>query len=144
MNVSEILTPSPQCVAPDTSLEQAAQQMKSFAIGLLHICENNRVTATVTDRDIAIRGVAARLDSKTPPVSEVMSHEIAYCFDDGIVKAAARLMEQRQIRRLPVLNRNKRLIGIISLGEIAVRTHKGELAGEVMEYVSESTGTMRV
>lgn len=143
MNVSEILTPNPQCVAPNTTLEQAAQQMKSLDIGLLPICDKNRLIGTVTDRDIAIRGVAAGLDSKTTPVSEVMSHEIAYCFDDESVKAAARLMEQRQIRRLPVLNRDKRLIGIISLGDIAVRTHQENLAGEVLEYVSEPTGTMR-
>ena len=137
MKVTEILTPNPQCITPETSLTLAARKMKALNVGMLPVCEKDRLVGTVTDRDITIRAVAAGANPNTTTVREVMTDNIAYCFDDEEVEEAAELMEQRQIRRLPVMNRDKRLVGIVSLGDMAVRTHRERLAGEILERVSE-------
>ena len=137
MKVTEILTPNPQCITPETSLTLAARKMKALNVGMLPVCEKDRLVGTVTDRDITIRAVAAGANPNTTTVREVMTDNIAYCFDDEEVEEAAELMEQRQIRRLPVMNRDKRLVGIVSLGDMAVRTHRERLVGEILERVSE-------
>lgn len=137
MKISEILTPNPQCISPETTLASAAQKMKSLDVGMLPICEKDRLVGTVTDRDIIIRAVASGANPNTATVREAMTPEIVYCFDDEDVEDAAELMEQKQVRRLPVLSRDKRLVGILSLGDLAVRTQRDKLAGEVLERVSE-------
>lgn len=137
MKISEILTPNPQCISPDTTLATAAQKMKSLDVGMLPICENDRLVGTLTDRDITIRSVASGADPNTTTVRDAMTREIVYCFDDEDVEDAAEMMEQKQVRRLPVLSRSKRLVGIVSLGDLAVRTQREKLAGEVLERVSE-------
>jgi CBS domain-containing protein len=137
MKINEILTPNPQCISPETTLTAAAQKMKSLDVGMLPICENDRLVGTLTDRDIAIRSVASGANPNTATVRDAMTREIVYCFDDDDVEDAADLMEQKQIRRLPVLSRSKRLVGIVSLGDLAVRTQREKLAGEVLERVSE-------
>lgn len=137
MKISEILTPNPQCISPETTLTMAAQKMKSLDVGMLPICENDRLVGTLTDRDITIRSVASGANPNTTTVRDAMTRKIVYCFDDEDVEDAAELMEQKQIRRLPVLSRSKRLVGIVSLGDLAVRTQREKLAGEVLERVSE-------
>ena len=104
---------------------------------MLPVCDGDRLVGVITDRDITVRGVAQGCDPKTARVQEVMTPEVIYCFDDEDVKEAAKKMEEKQVRRLPVLNREKRLVGIVSLGDLAVRTGKEELAGEVLERVSK-------
>ena len=133
MKVKEIITPNPQCISPAASLIEAAQKMKT----LLPVCENDRLAGTVTDCDITVRGLAARLDPKSTKVRQVMTPGVVYCFEDQSVEEAAQIMEDNQIRRLPVLNQSKRMVGIVSLGDLAVRTHQESLAGEVLERVSE-------
>ena len=137
MKVKDIITPNPQCVSPDATLCEAARKMRSLDVGMLPVCENDRLVGTVTDRDIAVRGVAEGLDVKGAKVREVMTQGIVYCFDDQSVEQAAQIMEEKRIRRLPVINHDKRLIGIVSLGDLAVRTRQEKLAGEVLERVSE-------
>jgi CBS domain-containing protein len=137
MKITEILTPNPQCISPETTLTTAAQKMKSLDVGMLPICENDRLVGTITDRDITIRCIARGANPNTTTVHDAMTREIVYCFEDEDVEDAAELMEQKQIRRLPVLSRNKRLVGIVSLGDLAVRTQREKLAGEVLERVSE-------
>jgi CBS domain-containing protein len=112
-------------------------------MGMFPVCENDRLAGTITDRDIVIRAVAAGCNPDATPVREVMTKDLFYCFDDEDIVEAAQLMEERQIRRLPVLNRNKRLVGIVSLGDLAVRTHHDRLAGEVLESVSEPTAELK-
>jgi CBS domain-containing protein len=136
MKVKEIITPNPQCISPAASLI-AAQKMKTLNVGILPVCENDRLGGTVTDRDITVRGLAARLDPKTTKVRQVMTPGVVYCFEDQSVEEAAQIMEDNQIRRLPVLNQSKRMVGIVSLGDLAVRGHQETLAGEVLERVSE-------
>jgi CBS domain-containing protein len=137
MKISEILTPNPQCISPETTLAKAAQKMKLLDVGMLPICDHDRLAGTVTDRDIVIRAIAAGADPKTTTVRAAMTQDIFFCFEDDDVEEAAQLMEQRQVRRLPVLNRHKRLVGIVSLGDLAVRTRRDEMVGEVLERVSE-------
>jgi len=137
MKVNEIITHDPEVIRPETILIEAAQKMKSLDIGMLPVCDGDRLVGVVTDRDITVRGVAQGYDPKTARVQEVMTPEVIYCFDDEDVKDVAKKMEEKQVRRLPVLNREKRLVGIVSLGDLAVRTGKEKLAGEVLERVSE-------
>ena len=137
MKVNEIITHDPQVIRPETALIEAAQKMKSLDIGMLPVCDGDRLVGVITDRDITVRGVAQGSDPKTARVQEVMTPEVIYCFDDEDVKEAAKKMEEKQVRRLPVLNREKRLVGIVSLGDLAVRTGKEKLAGEVFERVSK-------
>ena len=137
MKVNEIITHDPEVIRPGTALIEAAQKMKSLDIGMLPVCDGDRLVGVITDRDITVRGVAHGCDPKTTRVQEVMTPEVIYCFDDEDVKDVAKKMEEKQVRRLPVLNREKRLVGIVSLGDLAVRTGKEKLAGEVLEAVSE-------
>jgi len=137
MKISEILTPDPQCVSPDTTLTKAAQKMRALDVGILPICEHDRLAGTITDRDISVRAISAGVDPNQTTARAAMTPDIFFCFDDEDVEEAAQLMEQRQVRRLPVLNRKKRLVGIVSLGDLAIRTHKERLVGEVLEHVSE-------
>src|SRR6185436_2326340 len=101
------------------TLEHAARRMEELNIGPLPVCEGNRVVGILTDRDITVRATAAGCDPKTTMVSDVMSHDIIRCYEDDDVKAAGRLMKERQVRRLLVMNRANDLVGIVSLGDLA-------------------------
>jgi CBS domain-containing protein len=104
---------------------------------MLPVCDGDRLVGSLTDRDLAIRAVADGADPLRTKVSEVMTSRISYCFEESDLEEAARIMEEKQIRRLPVLNDQKRLVGIISLGDLAVRSHDERLVEEVMERVCE-------
>jgi CBS domain-containing protein len=138
MKIRDIETQNPEVIHPDADLFEAAQKMKKLDVGLLPVCDGERLVGMVSDRDITIRGTAEGRDPKQTKVRDVMTPEVVYCYDDQDVKEAAEIMQQRQIRRLPVLNHNKRLVGIVSLGDIAVRTKDERCAGETLERVSES------
>ena len=135
MKVRDILTPDAAVIHPDASLCEAAKRMHDMDIGMLPVCDGERLVGALTDRDIVIRAVARGYDPVHTPVKEVMTGRIHYCFEDDDVEHAAGIMEQRQIRRLPVLDSRKRLCGIVSLGDLAVRTHNEQLLEEVMEQV---------
>jgi CBS domain-containing protein len=137
MQVKAVMTRGCECVPPDSTLQQAAQKMKALDVGPLPVCDNDRLVGMLTDRDITVRAVAEGLDPKTARVRDAMTPDIRYCFEDQSVEEAARLMEQEQIRRLVVLNHDKRLVGILSLGDLAVETGGGHLAGATLGRVSE-------
>ncbi len=118
MKISEIMTRNVQTTAPDTPLHQAAAAMARIDSGALLVNDGDRLVGMVTDRDIVIRAVAAGLGVDTP-VARVMSGDIHYCFEDEDVQHVASNMAQIQMRRLPVLSREKRLVGVVSLGNIA-------------------------
>src|SRR5262245_58570635 len=111
--------------------------MRHLDIGSLPVCDGDRLVGLLTDRDLTVRAVADGQDPRMTQVRTVMTPEAVYGFVDQDVQDAARLMEQYQIRRLPVLDRSKRLVGMVALGDMA--THRGNqpLAGEVLEEVSE-------
>ncbi|HEX2036285.1 MAG TPA: CBS domain-containing protein [Chloroflexota bacterium] len=136
MKVGDVMTRSVEVIHPDATIDEAAEKMKSFDVGPLPVCDGDRLVGMITDRDITVRATAEERDPVTTRVSEVMTPDVVYTFEDADVEEAARLMEQYQLRRLVVMNRDKRLVGIVSLGDLAVRTPNEQRTGEVLEEVS--------
>lgn len=137
MKIKNILTEDPEVIHPDATICEAAMKMKQHDIGMLPVCDGDRLVGSITDRDITIRAIADGADPLKTKVGEVMTSKVRYCFEDSDLEEAARIMEDEKIRRLPVLNSQKRLVGIISVGDIAVRSHDERLVEEVMERVCE-------
>jgi len=137
MLLKDVMTTSVEVVHPDATLQEAAQKMKDLDVGPVPVCDGERLVGMLTDRDITIRATAEGRDPKTTPVREAMTPEVVYCFEDQSVEEAARLMEEKKIRRLVVLNRNKKLAGIVSLGDVATSTGNERLSGEILKQVSE-------
>lgn len=136
MNITEVMTPHARCTRPEASLVEAAKEMQALNVGSLPVCENDRLVGIVTDRDIVLRGVAHACNPEETRVRQVMSPEVVYVFSDQSIEEAARLMEVRQIRRLLVLNREKRLVGIVSLGDLSV-DGSTRLSGEALREISQ-------
>jgi CBS domain-containing protein len=143
MQLRDVMTPNVEVVRPNASLQEAAALMRDLDVGSLPVCDGTRLHGMVTDRDITIRATATGRDPRQTPVREVMTPDLFYCFEDQPVEGAASLMEAHQIRRLPILNRQKDLVGIVSLGDLAVDTGDEELVGKVLEEVSEPTQPQR-
>ena len=122
MNVSEVMTRDVQVATPEQSIRDAAELMSRIDAGTVPVGKDNRLVGMLTDRDIAVRAVAKGLGPDTP-VRDIMSADVKYCFDDESVEDVARNMADIQVRRLPVVNRDKRLVGILSLGDLAVRSN---------------------
>jgi CBS domain-containing protein len=139
MWLSDIMTTHVESVSPDDTLQEAAMKMKELGVGPLPVCENQAVVGMVTDRDITVRAVAEGLDPKETKVRAVMSEELICCYDDQEVEVAARLMQSKLIRRVLVLNRDKRLVGIVSLADLAGEAVNARRAGEILHEVSEAT-----
>jgi CBS domain-containing protein len=136
MQLKDVMTPGVEVIAPEASIYEAAEKMSHRDIGPLPVCDGDRLVGLLTDRDITVRAVAEGRNPTTTQVRDVMTPEVVYGYDDQDSQDAARLMEQCQIRRLPVLNHAKRLVGIVSLGDLAVHAGGQPLAGEVLEQVS--------
>jgi CBS domain-containing protein len=137
------MTPQVEVVRPDASLQEAAEMMMKLDVGPLPVCDGERLVGMLTDRDITVRGTAQGRDPKTTQVQEVMTPDVIYCFEDQDVEDAANLMEEHQIRRLVILNRDKKLVGIVSLGDLALEADEEDLddaeVGEVLEQISQPT-----
>ncbi|WP_297692730.1 CBS domain-containing protein [Phenylobacterium sp.] len=138
MKISDCMTRDVQLARPDMSLHEAAKMMSDCGTGALPVEENDRLAGMVTDRDMAIRGLAKGLgpDAK---VREVMSGEIRYCFEDDDADDALQMMGEQQIRRMPVLSREKRLVGIISLGDLS-KGERPQRTGEALSGISREGG----
>jgi CBS domain-containing protein len=137
MKLKDIMTENVEVVGPDTSLYAAARKMRDLDVGALPVCDGERLVGILTDRDLTVRAVAEGRDPKSEPVSESMTPGIAYCFEDQTAAEAEHVMAEKQIRRLPVLNRDKRLVGIVSLGDLATKTDEARAVGKTLEKVSE-------
>ncbi len=137
MKVNQAMTSDVKIISPDRTIREAAELMAELDSGALPVGENDRLVGMVTDRDIAIRGIGAGL-KPTAKIREVMTPQVKYCFDDDEVDDVARNMGDVQVRRLPVVNRNKRLVGIISLGDVALMEGPGA-AGPAICGISEKT-----
>ena len=122
---AEIMTPDPITIAPRESLQRAAQLMDEFNVGALPVCENGQLLGIITDRDIAVRAVAVGQDPTEARVGEVMSDKVHACSGEAEVEEVLTEMARVQIRRLMVLDRAQRLVGVISLGDFAVREPAG-------------------
>jgi len=142
MKIKDVMTTSVECVRPETTLQEAAAKMKSLNVGSLPVCEGDRPIGIITDRDIVVRAIADGRDPRTARVPEVMTAEVVSVPETADVKDAARLMKDRQIRRIVVVDPNKRVVGIVSLGDIAVDTHDDKMSGDVLEKVSKDAVTV--
>lgn len=119
MLVRDVMTWEVQPIHPGATVEAAAQRMKDYDIGMLPVCEGSRLVGVVTDRDIVVRAIARGVDPKTATVLDAMTDHIVCCYEDQDVTEATRLMEERQIRRIAVLDRRERLVGIVTLRDLA-------------------------
>src|SRR3712207_742027 len=137
MKLREIMTPNVQVVSPEATLEEAASLMRELDVGPLPVCDGRRVHGMITDRDVTVRATAEGRDPTTTRVRDVMTPEVIFAYDDQDVREAARLMQEKQIRRLLVLDRNKDLVGIVSLGDLAIETGDDKLSGQTLESISE-------
>jgi CBS domain-containing protein len=126
MLVSDAMTSDVKIASPNQSISDAARMMAQLDTGMLPVGENDRLVGVITDRDIAVRAVAAGKLPSTP-VRDVMSAEVRYCFEDDELETVTRNMADVKLRRLPVLNEEKRLVGIISLGDIALTDGPGHV-----------------
>ena len=124
-----------QWVSPDTSVTTLAKKMKQYDVGALPVGENDRLIGMVTDRDIAVRGVANGKDISKLTAKDIMTKGIIWCRARDSAGEAARLMESKQVRRLPVIDENKRMVGMLSLGDISHAASQ-RTSTEVMRAVS--------
>ncbi|MGF9764905.1 CBS domain-containing protein [Microvirga sp. 0TCS3.31] len=138
MKVSEVMTRDVQLIEPTQTIREAARLMAELDAGIMPVREGDRLVGMITDRDIAVRAVA---EGKGPDTSvrEVMTDDVKYCYEDDDTDDVARNMADIQVRRLPVLTRDKRLVGIISLGDMAVTDEPGK-AGEAAAGISQPGG----
>ena len=141
MRVSEAMTRDVRIATPGQSIRDVAKMMADIDAGAVPVGENDRLVGMITDRDIAIRAVAAGKGPDTP-VREVMSSDIKYCYEDEDLEHVAENMGDLQVRRLPVVNREKRLVGIVALGDIA-RHEDHHTTGETTADVSKPGGKHR-
>lgn len=137
MHLTQVMSSNVQLANPDMSLCDAAAMMQSGDIGSLPVGDNDRLVGVITDRDIAVRAVAAGKDPRTTKVRDVMSEGVRWIYDDASTKEAAQLMSKHQIRRLPVINHEKRLAGIVSIGDFAVESSEIRPAAEALAGVSK-------
>lgn len=135
MSVSKVMTRDVVIANPDQTISEAARLMAECDIGSLPVGDGERLVGVITDRDIAVRAVAQRLSPDTR-VGDVMSKEVLYCYEDEDIDQVARNMGDQQIRRLPVVNRDKRLVGIVSLGDVSHGVAH-DTAGEAIAQISE-------
>ncbi len=137
MQIRDIMTRQVAIVSPDTPLKEAARMMRDANIGFLPVGEQDRLVGTLTDRDIAIRAVADGKDPNSAKVGDAMTRDIAYAFDDQDSSEAAQIMAEKQIRRLTILNRDKRLVGVVAIADLAVKTGDDDVVGQTVQDVSE-------
>lgn len=139
MQVKDVMSKNVILISPDQPICEAARMMAQNDAGALPVRENDRLIGVITDRDIAVRAVA---EEKSPRalVREIMSHEILYCYEDEDTESVARNMSENQVRRLPVLNRDKRLVGIVSFGDVSQGVEPS-VAGEAIAGISKQGGT---
>lgn len=132
----ELMTRDVKVITPDMTIGDAAKKMRDGNFGMMPVEENDRMIGTISDRDIVIRAVAEGMDFSTK-VRDVMSKGIAWAYEDETVEEATTIMSERQVRRLPVVNRDKRLVGIVALGDIALERSEIEPAAEALSEISK-------
>jgi CBS domain-containing protein len=137
MRIGDVMTRRVEVIHPDASVADAAEKMKSLDVGVLPVCDGDRLVGMITDRDITVRATAEGCVATLTKVSSAMTEDVQYCFEDDDVATVAEIMERAQIRRLPVVNREKRLVGIVSLGDLATTPDTRGLAEDALEDISE-------
>lgn len=139
MKVKDMMHKGAECVAPNATLQQVARKMRDHDIGAIPVCEGGKPMGIVTDRDVTIRALANGKDSGTLLAKDVISKNLVFCRDTEEAEDAIRIMEDNQVRRLPVLDEAQKLVGMVSLGDISHALSR-DLAGEVTKAVSAHHG----
>jgi CBS domain-containing protein len=137
--VQDIMERDPQVVSPNASLTEAAQLMRDGDFGALPVCDGERLQGMITDRDITVRAVASGKDINQYKVKDVMTEKILTCFVDAPLSEVEGLMGDNQVRRIPVLNREKKLVGIISLADMAKEENTADEAEQALHGISQPT-----
>lgn len=143
MQLKDVMTPDVEVVELTTNLQEAAGKMKQLNVGALPVRQDSQLVGMLTDRDIAIRCVAEGCDPMKTTVSAIMTSDLIYCYEDQGVEEAAKLMADHQIRRLPIVNHAHQLVGIVSLGDLAVDVGNENLTGEALEEISRPASPQR-
>jgi CBS domain-containing protein len=141
--VRDVMTRGVETASPDATIAEVARRMRDLDVGSLPVTDGSRLLGIVTDRDLSVRATAASKDPNQTKVREVMSPELAWIFDDEPADAAARVMRERQIRRLPVLDRSDRLVGMVALADLATDLGDDRLKGATLEEISQPNGSFR-
>lgn len=137
MQAKDVMTRDVECIRPTASLQEAAAKMQSLNVGALPVCEKDRLLGMITDRDITLRSVAEGQDPNLETVEDVMTPEVVCVVEDTDLAHVAQLMRDKQIRRLPVLDDANKLVGIVSLGDVALEAHNDQLSGDALRGISE-------
>jgi len=138
MLVKEVMSTHPEFLPPDASLKDIALQMREQNYGFIPVGENDRLIGTITDRDLVIRGLAEGKSWEKFKARDVMSEKVLYCYDDDDIHKAAASMQKEKVHRLIVLDHDKRLKGIVSIGDLARKCQDNKLCGEVLHDISEA------
>jgi CBS domain-containing protein len=142
MQVKDAMTTDVELASPTQTIRQAALLMGKIDCGALPVADKDSLVGMITDRDIAIRAVAAGKGPRTL-VRDIMSQEVLYCFEDQDIEEVARNIADVKVRRLPVMNREKRLVGILSLGDMARKANGTDPAGDALKAISEPVASTR-
>jgi len=138
MRVHEIMTRQVECILPNTTIRDAAEKMQLLDVGFLPICEDDRLLGTITDRDIAIRAVAEGLNPQKVKVRQIMTPNAFYCFEDEDVEDVSASMQEKEVKRMLLLDRDHKLVGVVSLGDISKTAGEQRLAGETLGEISKA------
>ena len=143
MKLREVMTQNVEVAELTMNLKEVATKMKTLNVGSLPVRQGKQLVGMITDRDITILGVAEGCDPTKTTVSAVMTANLVYCFEDQEVQEAAQVMAAKQIRRLPIVNRDHQLVGIFSLGDLAVDVGDEDLTGKALEEISQPAEPIR-
>jgi CBS domain-containing protein len=135
MQIKEIMTTDVNVIHGEATLSDAARMMRDLNVGAIPVADGQKISGVLTDRDIVVRSTADGRDPNTVTVREVASTDVAWCYEDEEIEDALGKMKERKIRRLPVVSRENQLVGIVSIGDIAVESSEG-MAGEALEEIS--------
>lgn len=141
--VKDMMSTDVEVCNPQDSLTDCAQMMRDLDVGALPVCDNGKIVGMVTDRDIVVRAVADGEDTEDCCARDIMSTPPHFCFEDEDFQSIRQTFENKQIRRIMVLNRNKELVGMLSLGDIATQATDKQAAGEVLQQISEPNATKK-
>jgi CBS domain-containing protein len=136
MQIKEIMTKDVEVIRPEATLQEAAKKMKDLDVGAIPVCDGRKLRGMITDRDITIRAIADGIDPKEQRVQDTMTPEVYYCYENQTVEEAALVMMDKQVRRVPIVDENHDLVGIVALGDVAVDHDDDEVTGATLDKIS--------
>jgi len=136
MRVRDIMSTDVKCLTPETGIKEVAIHMKTLDVGFIPICENDRLVGAITDRDIVLRAIAEGREISTCTARDIMTKDVFWCYEDDSVKDVAKKMREKDVRRMLILNHDKKLVGVVSLGDLSKVEEK--VSGQTLRDISEA------